>query len=63
MQDRPRAAGVTKYGLWNRLWVGIGDIESALREKADWILRKLREQQERTQRQLQARIAVLEVMS
>ena len=37
-------------------WVGLGDIESALREKADWILRKLREQQERAQRQLQARI-------
>jgi predicted metal-dependent hydrolase len=37
-------------------WVGLGDIEAALREKADWILRKLREQQERAQRQLQARI-------
>lgn len=37
-------------------WVGIGDIETALREKADWILRKLREQQDRAQRQLQARI-------
>ena len=37
-------------------WVGIGDIESALHEKADWILRKLREQQDRAQRQLQARI-------
>ncbi|WP_298835276.1 M48 family metallopeptidase [uncultured Piscinibacter sp.] len=37
-------------------WVGIGDIEAALREKADWILRKLREQQDRAQRQLQARI-------
>lgn len=37
-------------------WVGVGDIEAALREKADWILRKLREQQERVQRQLQARI-------
>lgn len=24
--DRPRAAGITKYGLWNRLWVGIGDL-------------------------------------
>jgi predicted metal-dependent hydrolase len=37
-------------------WVGVGDIETALREKAEWILRKLREQQERVQRQLQARI-------
>jgi predicted metal-dependent hydrolase len=31
-------------------WVGIGDIEVALREKAAWILRKLGEQQERQQR-------------
>lgn len=37
-------------------WVGLGDIEAALREKSGWILRKLREQQERVQRQLQARI-------
>jgi len=34
-------------------WVGVGDIEAALREKGTWILRKLREQQER-QRRLQA---------
>jgi len=34
-------------------WVGQGEIESALREKADWILRKLGEQQQR-QRRLQA---------
>jgi predicted metal-dependent hydrolase len=31
-------------------WVGVGDIETALREKSTWILRKLREQQERSQR-------------
>ncbi len=31
-------------------WVGVGEVEAALREKADWILRKLREQQERQQR-------------
>jgi predicted metal-dependent hydrolase len=31
-------------------WVGIGDIETALREKAAWILRKLGEQQDRQQR-------------
>jgi predicted metal-dependent hydrolase len=37
-------------------WVGIGEIEAALREKATWILRKLREQQERSQRQLEARV-------
>jgi predicted metal-dependent hydrolase len=37
-------------------WVGLGEIESALREKAGWILRKLHEQQSRQQRQLQARV-------
>jgi predicted metal-dependent hydrolase len=31
-------------------WVGLHDIEIALQEKAAWILRKLREQQERAQR-------------
>lgn len=31
-------------------WVGLRDIEIALQEKAGWILRKLREQQERAQR-------------
>ena len=37
-------------------WVGIGDIESALREKAGWILRKLAEQQERAQRLHEAKV-------
>jgi predicted metal-dependent hydrolase len=37
-------------------WVSIADIESALREKGGWILRKLREQRERQQRQHEARI-------
>jgi len=37
-------------------WVGIADIETALREKGGWILRKLREQQERQQRLQQARV-------
>jgi predicted metal-dependent hydrolase len=37
-------------------WVGVADIEAALREKAAWILRKLREQQERAQRQQAARV-------
>ncbi len=37
-------------------WVGLGDIETALREKSTWILRKLHEQRERAQRQLQARV-------
>jgi len=37
-------------------WVGVGDIEAALREKATWILRKLREQQERAQRLQAAKV-------
>ena len=37
-------------------WVGLADIDAALREKAGWILRKLREQQDRQQRQLAARV-------
>ena len=37
-------------------WVGVHDIEVALQEKAAWILRKLREQQERAQRLLAAKV-------
>jgi predicted metal-dependent hydrolase len=37
-------------------WVGVAEIEVALREKGRWILRKLREQQERQQRLQQARV-------
>ncbi|HEY4065337.1 MAG TPA: YgjP-like metallopeptidase domain-containing protein, partial [Burkholderiaceae bacterium] len=37
-------------------WVGLGDIEAALQEKSNWILRKLREQQERAQRLQQAKV-------
>ena len=37
-------------------WVGVGDIEAALREKAAWILRKLHEQRERARRLDAARI-------
>jgi len=37
-------------------WVSIADIEGALREKGNWILRKLREQRERQQRLQEARI-------
>jgi predicted metal-dependent hydrolase len=37
-------------------WVGVGEIESALREKGDWILRKLAEQQERQQRLQAAKV-------
>ena len=37
-------------------WLGVQDIESALHEKAAWILRKLQEQQERSQRALAAKV-------
>jgi len=37
-------------------WVGVGEVESALREKASWILRKLHEQRERGQRLAAARV-------
>ena len=37
-------------------WVGLGEVESALREKGDWILRKLQEQGERNRRLNAARI-------
>jgi len=37
-------------------WVGLGEIEAGLREKGTWILRKLREQQERGQRLAQAKV-------
>jgi predicted metal-dependent hydrolase len=37
-------------------WVAQADVESALREKAAWILRKLQQQRERTQRLQAARV-------
>ncbi|HSQ73575.1 MAG TPA: SprT family zinc-dependent metalloprotease, partial [Rubrivivax sp.] len=37
-------------------WVGVGEVEAALREKAAWILRKLHEQRERAQRLAAARV-------
>jgi predicted metal-dependent hydrolase len=37
-------------------WVGVGDVETALREKSGWILRKLQEQRERGQRLAAAKI-------
>jgi predicted metal-dependent hydrolase len=37
-------------------WVGMGDIETALRAKSEWILRKLHEQRERARRLDSARI-------
>lgn len=37
-------------------WVGLAEIETVLRGKSAWILRKLHEQQERQRRQLAARV-------
>ena len=37
-------------------WVGVGEVESALREKERWILRKLQEQAERARRMQASRI-------
>lgn len=37
-------------------WVGLGDVEAALREKQGWILRKLHEQRERGRRVAAARV-------
>lgn len=37
-------------------WVGLGEIEAALREKARWVLRKLAEQNERNARLQQAKV-------
>ena len=37
-------------------WVGIAEVEAALREKKDWILRKLQEQRERASRLQAARV-------
>ncbi|MCY7315553.1 MAG: M48 family metallopeptidase [Rubrivivax sp.] len=37
-------------------WVGLGEVEAALREKKDWILRKLQEQRERASRLQAARV-------
>ena len=37
-------------------WVGLAEVEAALREKAPWILRKLHEQRERGQRLAAARV-------
>jgi predicted metal-dependent hydrolase len=37
-------------------WVGVGAVEDALRDKAAWIVRKLREQRERAERRQAARI-------
>jgi predicted metal-dependent hydrolase len=37
-------------------WVGVGEVEAALRDKSSWILRKLHEQRERSRRLAAARV-------
>ncbi len=36
--DRPRLAGTTKYGLWDRLWVGLCDLVGVA-----WLVRRSRQ--------------------
>ena len=48
--------GTDGLGVNAPKWVGIGDIEAALREKGAWILRKLAEQQQRAQRLQAAKV-------
>ena len=28
VNHRPRTRGVSKYGVWNRLWVGLADVRA-----------------------------------
>ncbi|MCT9810380.1 M48 family metallopeptidase [Acidovorax sp. Be4] len=60
-RSRRRSIGMTvcAQGLRVRapLGVGHGAVERVLRDKADWIVRKLAEQQQRSQQSLSARIA------
>jgi dolichol-phosphate mannosyltransferase len=35
---RPRTAGRSKYGIWNRLWIGIGDLLAVW-----WLIRRRRD--------------------
>ncbi|MDZ4813363.1 MAG: glycosyltransferase family 2 protein [Pseudomonadota bacterium] len=37
VNHRPRIAGVSKYGMWNRLWVGISDLRGVA-----WLIRRSR---------------------
>ncbi|MEO1193948.1 MAG: glycosyltransferase [Pseudomonadota bacterium] len=37
VNDRLRTAGISKYGFWNRLWVGIGDMLATW-----WLIRRHR---------------------
>jgi dolichol-phosphate mannosyltransferase len=35
VNHRPRSAGISKYGMWNRLWVGISDLRGVA-----WLIRR-----------------------
>ena len=37
VNHRPRTRGVSKYGMWNRLWVGISDLRGVA-----WLIRRAR---------------------
>ena len=37
VNHRPRTRGVSKYGMWNRLWVGISDLRGV-----GWLIRRAR---------------------
>jgi dolichol-phosphate mannosyltransferase len=40
VNHRPRTAGISKYGMWNRLWVGIADLRGVA-----WLARRTRHTQ------------------
>jgi dolichol-phosphate mannosyltransferase len=37
VNHRPRSAGISKYGMWNRLWVGISDLRGVA-----WLIKRSR---------------------
>ncbi len=37
VSHRPRTRGVSKYGMWNRLWVGLSDLRGV-----SWLMRRTR---------------------
>jgi dolichol-phosphate mannosyltransferase len=43
--DRPRRAGVSNYGMWDRLWVGILDLAGVW-----WLIRRRRRIPQATER-------------
>jgi hypothetical protein len=43
--DRPRRAGVSNYGMWDRLWIGILDLVGVW-----WLIRRRRRVPQATER-------------